>query len=947
MPKPFKMMNLDQFSERLRTFGFKRQITSVHMHHTWKPAGKDYKGEPTIAGMWDYHTRVNQWSDIAQHLSIAPDGTLWSGRDWNQPPASASGHNGNSKAGPFMFEIIGNFDRGHERLAGAQREAVIQVIARVQRHFGLPPSTLRFHNQMTDQKSCPGTGVDYGEILAEVKRAHAALQAGGRGMDADERDLPFAASAVEEFAGCGDDSGSREVHEELAEVQVGEPDVAGLRGGFGPDELAALRPHVVSLTRGSLSPGGIFDTSPADVDAIFREHLPRALHAAGGEKLKLVFYAHGGLVSEQAGLHGARVLVDWWKANHVYPIYFIWKTGLWETIGNLVSGRRDLVALDRGLSDVSDRAVEDVARRLGGPDIWDNMKRSAERAAEPKGGAFYVAERLAEFCRANPDRVELHAVGHSAGAIFHAHFIPRALERGAPGFRTLSLLAPAIRVDTFMERLHSRIGAGNGVDSLGVFTMYKDFERADNCKGVYRKSLLYLIHHALEDERRTPILGLEESIRASDELRALLGVEAGSGAGNVVWSRTREPRGRSNSQSTTHGGFDSDSATMESVLRRVLELGDDEPVVRFPEQAARVLNPESEPAPPPVHVASEPPAAPAVHAAGRAGGTRRALCVGINAYPAPNALRGCVADARLWASTLTELGFETPRVLADGAATRHGILAELKALVEGSRAGDVLVFQYAGHGVQFEGDTSGDDEDGRDEGLVAVDMNEGGLILDDELSSLFGTLPQGVSLTCFLDCCHSGTATRFLLQESLAAAGREQPTDIRVRFIDPTPELKAAHRRMRQVLPRGRNRRNKMRWISFAACKDSELAQESGGQGEFTRRAIPLLRDALSRRISNGEFQALVSEAFDNGPAQNPMLDAPPAYRRLPLLNPAAGARTEEGHETGNGKGPGNENGAASADGNGHGRITISIPVDTSTVDVSGLRVLVDRAEQR
>src|SRR5690606_31766066 len=105
----------------------------------------------------------NGWQDIAQHITIAPDGSIWLGRNWNLPPASAAGHNGNLQAGPFMFEIIGNFDRGFDKLEGAQLATVIEVTARVERRFGLGPASLQFHNTMS-KKSCPGTGVDYATV---------------------------------------------------------------------------------------------------------------------------------------------------------------------------------------------------------------------------------------------------------------------------------------------------------------------------------------------------------------------------------------------------------------------------------------------------------------------------------------------------------------------------------------------------------------------------------------------------------------------------------------------------------------------------------------------------------------------------------------------------------------------------------------------------------------
>ena len=120
MPAPFKQLNRDQFAALLDKFPFTRKINAVHMHHTWKPNHAQYKGHETIVGMWRFHTETKGWQDIAQHITIAPDGSIWLGRNWNLPPVSATGHNGNAIAGPFMFEMIGNFDRGHDLFEGEQ-----------------------------------------------------------------------------------------------------------------------------------------------------------------------------------------------------------------------------------------------------------------------------------------------------------------------------------------------------------------------------------------------------------------------------------------------------------------------------------------------------------------------------------------------------------------------------------------------------------------------------------------------------------------------------------------------------------------------------------------------------------------------------------------------------------------------------------------------------------
>ena len=122
------------------------------------------------------HNRLLSLGDACylELISIDPHGFIWLGRNWNLPPASAAGHNGNEKFGPFMFEMIGNFDMGHDPFDGAQRETALKVIDLVQSRFELAPNTLMFHNAMS-AKSCPGGSLDYAEILAAVEKCKAAL----------------------------------------------------------------------------------------------------------------------------------------------------------------------------------------------------------------------------------------------------------------------------------------------------------------------------------------------------------------------------------------------------------------------------------------------------------------------------------------------------------------------------------------------------------------------------------------------------------------------------------------------------------------------------------------------------------------------------------------------------------------------------------------------------
>ena len=551
MSAPFQRLTLREFARMLDQFPFTRRIDAVHMHHTWRPNHSQYKGHDSIVAMWRFHTQHNGWSDIAQHLTIAPDGALWTGRNWNQPPASAAGHNGNRTAGPFMFEMIGDFDHGHDRFEGEQRRVALGVIALLQRKFHLVPETLRFHNQMST-KSCPGKSLDYREIVAAVQ----ALQASGEFMATfgthDVGDGPFGSDVVASRTVIDSVSRSLPVRDDPADAEPDDDAMSGAqvralfegvstapagrdarRNGsrataLPPETLNDLRPHVINLQQGQFSTDGQHTTTPGDVDAIFDIYLPQALEGARARKapLRIVVYAHGGLVKESLGLQIASKHVTWWQKNDVYPIYFVWETGLFETIGQLLRRAwQGVRGVTRDIFDVTtDPIVQELVRALYGPQIWSGMKRSAERAVAEEGGALYVARKLKAFCDQHQQEgpIELHAVGHSAGAIFHAHFLPTVCDLGVPAFRSVHFLAPALRTDTFIERLLPRLG--HGMESLALFTMSDSWERDDTCAQIYQKSLLYLVYSALERDPKTPLLGLDVSLRNDARLRQLFGL---------------------------------------------------------------------------------------------------------------------------------------------------------------------------------------------------------------------------------------------------------------------------------------------------------------------------------------------------------------------------------------------------------------------------------------
>lgn len=169
MPKPFRMLSIADVRREIAAFQWTRPVLRVDMHHTFRPDHARFGeigAEACLEGMWRSHVVERGFEDIAQHVTIMPDGMVWTGRDWNRTPASIGfGMNGNA----FMIEVLGDFDEGRDRLEGGQLAAVVAVIAAVQEHFGLPPAALLFHREVPQtEKTCPGSSVSKPRILADV-----------------------------------------------------------------------------------------------------------------------------------------------------------------------------------------------------------------------------------------------------------------------------------------------------------------------------------------------------------------------------------------------------------------------------------------------------------------------------------------------------------------------------------------------------------------------------------------------------------------------------------------------------------------------------------------------------------------------------------------------------------------------------------------------------------
>ena len=337
---------------------------------------------------------------------------------------------------------------------------------------------------------------------------------------------------------------------------------------------ADLRPHIVSVgNNGTLKAGGDYGSTPAELAQIFEQDMPRVMQ--DWDKPRILLYAHGGLVSEQAATQRLAEYRPLLLGGNVYPLAFIWRTDYWTTVTNILkdtlSRRRPEGVLDATKDFMLDRlddALEPLARVLTGKSAWDEMKQNALAASDPGGAAVLVADQLKALAKKMPG-LEIHMVGHSAGSILLAPVVKLLTDRGLK-VQTCTLWAPACTVDLFRSTYLPAMQKGT-LAKLVVFALNDKTERDDNCAKIYNKSLLYLVSAAFEKESRIPlfregepIFGMERWLDA--DLRKTF---QSLGAELVLAPNNASADSQAASGAMHHGDFDDDEMTVMSTFRRI------------------------------------------------------------------------------------------------------------------------------------------------------------------------------------------------------------------------------------------------------------------------------------------------------------------------------------------------------------------------------------------
>jgi hypothetical protein len=197
------------------------------------------------------------------------------------------------------------------------------------------------------------------------------------------------------------------------------------------------------------------------------------------------------------------------------------------------------------------------------------MKAGAALPFKPNmAGTQTLKIFLTELAREESVDLTVHIVGHSTGAILLAYLLG-AMEEAAPEMRlgSCSLLAPACSVDLFRSHYYPYLVTGKGdfgIDKMQVFNLTNKMERADQVGMVYRKSLLYLVSRAFEEDTPEQILGMKKYTDGLLKKQDIIDL------GNRFIVNYSNGSSDNNTASSTHGGFDNDTATMNTVLESIL-----------------------------------------------------------------------------------------------------------------------------------------------------------------------------------------------------------------------------------------------------------------------------------------------------------------------------------------------------------------------------------------
>jgi hypothetical protein len=201
---------------------------------------------------------------------------------------------------------------------------------------------------------------------------------------------------------------------------------------------------------------------------------------------------------------------------------------------------------------------------------------------------------LSEKVRKSAGGLEVHLIGHSAGAILLGHLLEAIEAKNSVNdvqpLSSCTLLAPACSV-RFANRRYAAAAASGlmPLQNLWLNVLSDRNEKRDGLpepgRPIYSKSLLYLVSRALDDDRKIPILGLdraldpkyvsdqdqwaEEHLPDLSEWQSAWFSSAGGSRTTIVSDET-VPNTRAGGRTTaTHGSFDNNIPVLTAAIERI------------------------------------------------------------------------------------------------------------------------------------------------------------------------------------------------------------------------------------------------------------------------------------------------------------------------------------------------------------------------------------------
>ncbi len=237
--------------------------------------------------------------------------------------------------------------------------------------------------------------------------------------------------------------------------------------------------------------------------------------------------------------------------------------------------------------------TEEVCRSLYvdhvGVLLWETIKKESADAfvAADRGGARIVNGVAGLAATGHTPR--LVVVGHSAGGVYVCHLLKHLQQRRDAGTLPDSLdvevllLAPACTHALFASVMGAEV-----LREIRVFNLSDERESTDSIltgtpvRWLYPRSLLYLVSGLAEEEVDSPLLGMMRFLQAKKAdgtfrfdgdattmIRALLGTQGTDNPRLVVAAESDGAQQASTSK--THGGFDEDGPTLQSIAHVLSE----------------------------------------------------------------------------------------------------------------------------------------------------------------------------------------------------------------------------------------------------------------------------------------------------------------------------------------------------------------------------------------